>query len=91
MRCRRPQLGGRGEAARSALIAPRLTHRLVARMLRVAEPTAERRDLTTAADAGFAGPSHFSEAFHHMFGLRGPAACSPLESPPSTRSVSDGR
>jgi hypothetical protein len=33
--------------------------------------TAERRDLTTAAtDAGFASPSHFSEAFHRMFGLQ---------------------
>jgi AraC-like DNA-binding protein len=46
-------------------------YRLWTRMLRVAELIAERRDLTTAAtDAGFANPSHFSEAFHRMFGLQ---------------------
>jgi AraC-like DNA-binding protein len=46
-------------------------YRLWTRMLRVAELIAERRDLTTAAaDAGFASPSHFSEAFHRMFGLQ---------------------
>ncbi|GAA4231643.1 AraC-like DNA-binding protein [Streptosporangium album] len=46
-------------------------YRLWTRMLRVAELLAGRHDLTTAAtDAGFASPSHFSEAFHRMFGLR---------------------
>ncbi|GAA2105295.1 helix-turn-helix domain-containing protein [Actinomadura alba] len=45
-------------------------YRLWTRMTRVAELIAEGRDLTTAAmDAGFASPSHFSAAFHRMFGL----------------------
>jgi AraC-like DNA-binding protein len=46
-------------------------YRLWTRMMRVAQVIAERRDLTTAAtDAGFASPSHFSAAFHRMFGLQ---------------------
>lgn len=45
-------------------------YRLWTRMLRVAQLIADRHDLTTAAaDAGFASPSHFSTAFHRMFGL----------------------
>jgi AraC-like DNA-binding protein len=46
-------------------------YRLWARMYRVASTIADRGDLTTAAaDAGFASPSHLSDAFHTMFGLR---------------------
>ncbi|MGW6447508.1 helix-turn-helix domain-containing protein [Lentzea sp. NPDC055074] len=45
-------------------------YRLWARMLRVAAATSEGADLTRAsAEAGFASPSHFSDAFHDMFGL----------------------
>lgn len=46
-------------------------YRLWARMHRVGRTIADRGDLTTAAaDAGFASPSHLSDAFHTMFGLR---------------------
>jgi AraC-like DNA-binding protein len=46
-------------------------YRLWLRMLRAAELLAARTDLTTAAvGAGFASPSHFSSAFHSMFGLQ---------------------
>lgn len=46
-------------------------YRLWLRMLRVAERVQHGSDLTTAAaDAGFASPSHFSDSFHAMFGLR---------------------
>lgn len=46
-------------------------YRLWLRMLRAAELLPHRPDLTTAAiDAGFASSSHFSDAFHAMFGLR---------------------
>lgn len=46
-------------------------YRLWARMYRVGRTIACRGDLTAAAaDAGFASPSHFSDAFHMMFGLR---------------------
>lgn len=45
-------------------------YRLWARMLRAAESIAAGADLTrAAADAGFASPSHFSDAFLAMFGL----------------------
>jgi AraC-like DNA-binding protein len=45
-------------------------YRLWARMLRVGSALAAGRDLTVAAlDAGFASSSHFSNAFHAMFGL----------------------
>ncbi len=46
-------------------------YRLWLRMLRAAELVHDGADLTTAAaDAGFASPSHFSDSFHAMFGLR---------------------
>lgn len=46
-------------------------YRLWARMYRVGRTIAGRGDLTAAAaDAGFASPSHLSDAFHTMFGLR---------------------
>lgn len=46
-------------------------YRLWARMYQVASTIADRGDLTAAAaDAGFASPSHLSDAFHTMFGLR---------------------
>ncbi|MEV4183939.1 AraC family transcriptional regulator [Streptosporangium canum] len=46
-------------------------YRLWARMLRVATLLETWPDLSTAAvEAGFASPSHFSSAFHAMFGLR---------------------
>jgi AraC-like DNA-binding protein len=46
-------------------------YRLWARMLRAATAIAGGADLTAAAlDAGFASPSHFSTAFHRMFGLQ---------------------
>lgn len=46
-------------------------YRLWARMLRVAILLRTWPDLSTAAvEAGFASPSHFSSAFHAMFGLR---------------------
>jgi AraC-like DNA-binding protein len=46
-------------------------YRLWARMYRAGHTIAGHRDLTTAAaDAGFASPSHLSDAFHTMFGLR---------------------
>ncbi len=46
-------------------------YRLWLRMLRAAEAIRSDADLTTAAAAaGFASPSHFSDAFHAMFGLR---------------------
>jgi AraC-like DNA-binding protein len=46
-------------------------YRLWARMYRVGHTIANRGDLTTAAaDAGFTSPSHLSDAFHTMFGLR---------------------
>ncbi|GAA3141637.1 helix-turn-helix domain-containing protein [Planomonospora alba] len=65
-------------------------YRLWARMLRVAEFLADGGDLTTAATgAGFATPSHFSDAFHRMFGLRpsrllaaGVTIVRPQEGPP---------
>ncbi|WP_238220650.1 helix-turn-helix domain-containing protein [Tsukamurella pulmonis] len=45
-------------------------YRRWARMLRAAESIAAGSDLTrAAADAGFASPSHFSDAFLAMFGL----------------------
>ena len=45
-------------------------YRLWARMLSVGRAIAKGVDLTTAsADAGFASPSHFSDAFHAMTGL----------------------
>lgn len=45
-------------------------YRLWARMLHVGAAVSKGHDLTTAsADAGFATPSHFSDAFHAMFGL----------------------
>lgn len=45
-------------------------YRLWARMHRVAEEVADGSDLTAAAmAAGFASPSHFSDAFRRMFGL----------------------
>ncbi|MFE3292765.1 helix-turn-helix domain-containing protein [Rhodococcus sp. NPDC059234] len=45
-------------------------YRLWARMLQVAAATSKGADLTrAAADAGFATPSHFSDAFRRMFGL----------------------
>lgn len=46
-------------------------YRLWTRMLRVALLLETWPDLSTAAvEAGFASPSHFSSAFHAMFGLR---------------------
>jgi AraC-like DNA-binding protein len=46
-------------------------YRLWLRMLRAAELIRDRADLTTAATgAGFSSPSHFSDSFHTMFGLR---------------------
>ncbi|MBF6297580.1 helix-turn-helix transcriptional regulator [Nocardia amamiensis] len=40
------------------------------RVVHALRDTATGRDLTrSATDAGFATPSHFSETFHHMFGL----------------------
>lgn len=45
-------------------------YRLWIRMLRATSRLSDGADLTTAAaDAGFASPSHFSTAFHRMFGL----------------------
>ena len=45
-------------------------YRLWARMLYVGSAVSKGQDFTTAAvDAGFASPSHFSDAFHAMFGL----------------------
>lgn len=45
-------------------------YRLWARMLHVGVAVAKGSDLTTAStEAGFATPSHFSDAFHVMFGL----------------------
>lgn len=45
-------------------------YRLWARMLHVGAAVADGSDLTTAAvEAGFSSPSHFSDAFHAMFGL----------------------
>ncbi|SEK59614.1 AraC family transcriptional regulator [Rhodococcus maanshanensis] len=45
-------------------------YRLWARMLHVATAVSKGSDLTRAAvDAGFATPSHFSDAFRRMFGL----------------------
>lgn len=45
-------------------------YRVWARMLAVGRAVAKGADLTTAAvDAGFASPSHFSDAFHAMCGL----------------------
>ena len=45
-------------------------YRMWARMLAVGRAIAKGADLTTAAaDAGFASPSHFSDAFHAMCGL----------------------
>lgn len=46
-------------------------YRLWARLYRAGHTIAGRGDLTTAAaDAGFASPSHLSDTFHTMFGLR---------------------
>lgn len=46
-------------------------YRLWARMLRAGTVLAGGHDLTfAAAEAGFASPSHFSDSFHAMFGLR---------------------
>ncbi len=40
------------------------------RVVHALQDAAAGRDLTrSATDAGFATPSHFSETFHHMFGL----------------------
>ncbi|MFE7800808.1 helix-turn-helix domain-containing protein [Nocardia sp. NPDC057440] len=40
------------------------------RVMHALRDVATGRDLTcSAADAGFATPSHFSETFHHMFGM----------------------
>ncbi|WP_454199687.1 helix-turn-helix domain-containing protein [Nocardia sp. Marseille-Q1738] len=45
-------------------------YRLWARMLGVGRAIAKGENLTTASiDAGFASPSHFSDAFHTLFGL----------------------
>lgn len=45
-------------------------YRLWVRMVHVGAAVSKGRDLTTAsADAGFASPSHFSDAFHTMCGL----------------------
>ncbi|MFE6857343.1 helix-turn-helix domain-containing protein [Nocardia sp. NPDC057668] len=45
-------------------------YRLWARMLHVGRAVSKASDFTTAAmDAGFASPSHFSDAFHTMCGL----------------------
>ncbi|MEU7765517.1 AraC family transcriptional regulator [Nocardia sp. NPDC049190] len=45
-------------------------YRLWARMLGAGRAIAKGANLTTAsADAGFASPSHFSDAFHTLFGL----------------------
>ncbi|MFD4356501.1 helix-turn-helix domain-containing protein [Nocardia sp. NPDC058518] len=45
-------------------------YRMWARMLSVGRAVAKGTDLTTASsDAGFASPSHFSDAFHAMCGL----------------------
>ncbi len=39
-------------------------------MLSIGRAVAKGTDFTTAAaDAGFASPSHFSDAFHAMYGL----------------------
>lgn len=52
-------------------------YRLWARMLHVAAAVSKGSDLTRAAvDAGFATPSHFSDAFHRMFGLTATALLS---------------
>lgn len=52
-------------------------YRLWARMLHVGRAWAKGLDLTTAAvDAGFASPSHFSDAFHTMTGLTATALIS---------------
>jgi AraC-like DNA-binding protein len=54
-------------------------YRLWTRMLRVATLLERWPDLSTAAvEAGFASPSHFSSAFHAMFGLR-PSRLLPLD------------
>ena len=46
-------------------------YRLWARMLRAAARIADGANLSTAAaGAGFSSPSHFSDSFHTMFGLR---------------------
>jgi AraC-like DNA-binding protein len=46
-------------------------YRLWARMVRAGTVLADGHDLTfAAAEAGFASPSHFSDSFHAMFGLR---------------------
>jgi len=79
-----PTVSAAGLAAGVGLSASRFLHlfrehtgtsfrryRLWARMYRVASTIAVRGDLTAAAaDAGFASPSHLSDAFHTMFGLR---------------------
>lgn len=45
------------------------------RVMHAIRDAASGRDLTRCAtDAGFATPSHFSETFHHMFGLSATAA-----------------
>ncbi|WP_067475976.1 AraC family transcriptional regulator [Nocardia amamiensis] len=45
-------------------------YRLWARMLGVGRAIAKGENLTVASiDAGFASPSHFSDAFHNLFGL----------------------
>jgi AraC-like DNA-binding protein len=52
-------------------------YRLWARMLQVAREVAAGADLTTASiAAGFATPSHFSDAFSRMFGLSATALAS---------------
>ena len=54
-------------------------------MLRAAELVRDGANLTTAAtDAGFASPSHFSDSFRAMFGLRpGQLLASEIDSPES--------
>lgn len=52
-------------------------YRLWARMCRAAGALSDGADLTTASsDAGFASPSHFSDAFRSMFGLSATALLS---------------
>ena len=52
-------------------------YRQWARMCHVADALSKGADLTTAAsDAGFASPSHFSDAFRTMFGLTATALLS---------------
>jgi AraC-like DNA-binding protein len=46
-------------------------YRLWLRMMRAADLLRQGHNLTRAAtEAGFSSPSHFSDTFHAMFGLR---------------------